>query len=73
MDINGTRYDAIQEQRFDIGTTAIYVGYARKGALSSAAAWTIKKITLSSGSPTRLQYTAENGAVWDNRTTETYL
>jgi hypothetical protein len=72
MDINGLRYDALSAQRFDIGTTAIYVGYAAIGAADADRAWTIKKVTLSSGNPTGVTWTAETAAVWNDRTTETY-
>lgn len=61
------------QQRFDIGTAAIYVGEAAKGAAASAAVWTIKKVTLDgSGNPTQVQWSADRLAVWNNRTSETY-
>lgn len=61
------------QQRFDIGSSTIFVGEAAKGAAASAAVWTIKKISLdSAGNPTQVQWSADRSAVWNNRTTENY-
>lgn len=61
------------QQRFDIGSSSIFVGEAAQGAAASSAVWTIKKVTLdSSGNPTQVQWSADRSAVWNNRTTETY-
>ena len=60
------------QQRFEILPTVIYVGVAERGALSSDAMWTIKKIDFDgSGNPTLTRWTATT-AVWDNRASETY-
>lgn len=64
-------------QRIDITPTVIYVGYAdykNDGVAPTAAAagWTIKKITLTGGNPTNIEWSGEGQAIWDNRSTETY-
>ena len=64
-------------QRVDIQPTVIYVGYADymssgTAPTSAVAAWTIKKITLTGGSPTNIEWSGEGQAVWDNRSSETY-
>jgi len=64
--------DGRQKRQYDIGTSTIYVGYALKGTATSAASWTIKKIALTSGNPTSTTWTAEQAAIWDNRTIEAY-
>jgi len=76
--VSRSTYDGRRSpQRVDILPTVIYVGYGdydRTGTppASSAAAWTIKKVTLTNGSPTNIQWTNEGSGVWDNRATETY-
>lgn len=72
MDINGQRYSSLSAQRYDIQPTVIYVGYAAIGALDASAAWTIKRISFTSGNPTSTKWTAETAAVWNNRASETY-
>lgn len=72
MDIRGTRYDALPKKRIDITASAVYIGYAAKGAADATRAWTIKKLVLTSGSPVSVTWTAETAAVWDDRATETY-
>lgn len=65
--------DGRMQARYDIGTSAIYVGTALKGVAAATAEWTIKKITLdASGNPTNVQWSDERAAVWDDRATETY-
>lgn len=63
--------DPYPAQRFDIGETTIYVGYAPRGTATSSAAWKIKKVDLTDGAPTATRWTAPT-AVWDDRATETY-
>lgn len=59
---------------FDLSsTTALYIGYGPQGSDPAQPQWTIRKITLTSGSPTASNWTAKGAAVWANRTTETYL
>lgn len=58
--------------RVDDTTTAdvIYIGYARPGAATSAAVWSIQKISLSSGVVVTLadgNWNLDN--IWDNRAT----
>jgi hypothetical protein len=51
----------------------IYVGTATRGVATSSGAWTIKRTLLNiDGNPTETKKTAAT-AVWDNRTSETYL
>lgn len=50
-----------------------YIGYGTQGADPTKAVWTIRRIALTSGSPTQSQWTAKGAAVWNNRATETYL
>jgi len=65
-------------QRIEILPTVIYVGYADYVGTPDAApadsdpAWTIKKITLTGGSPTAIEWTVEGAGVWTNRASETY-
>lgn len=64
--------------RYDIGSTAIYVGYADylgdgSAPSDSDPAWTIKRITLSGGSPTKTEWTNPGGGTWDNRASESYV
>ena len=62
-------------KRFDIQATVIYIGYASHSSASNTASWQIKKITLSGGLPTALQFADSNEAfdnVWDDRATLTY-
>ena len=64
--------------RFDIGTTFIYIGKADYDPTSGASpadsdpAWTIQRITLTSGSPTSAAWTNAGAGIWTNRATETY-
>lgn len=60
------------KKRYDIGATLIYIGTAALGTADAAASWTIKRITLSAGSPTTAQWTAESAAIWANRATEAF-
>jgi len=58
---------------YDFAPLAIYVGSAPLGTLTSAAAWTIKRITLDTGgNPTDTTWTAIRSAVWDDHLTESY-
>ena len=58
---------------YDFTSSAIYVGSAPLGALTSAAAWTIKRITLNgAGNPIDTQWTGIRSGIWDNRLTESY-
>ena len=56
---------------YDIGDPSIYIGTASMGTASSSAAWLIKKITLSSGTPVSTLWSG-NTAIWDNRASEVY-
>ena len=56
---------------YDIGDPSIYIGTASMGVASSSAAWLIKKITLSSGTPVSTLWSG-NTAIWDNRASEVY-
>mgnify|MGYP001577370438 CR=1 FL=1 len=56
---------------YDIGDPLIYIGIAFLGTDPSLPAWTIKRITLSSGIPVSTQW-SDNTAIWDNRGSETY-
>lgn len=67
--------------RFDLSDpTTLYIGYADYVGLydaptapaESAAVWTIKKITMASGSPTKTEWTEAGAASWTNHTTEVY-
>jgi hypothetical protein len=51
----------------------LYIGYGTQGADPTKAVWTIRRIALSSGSPTQSNWTAKGAAVWTNRATESYL
>lgn len=62
---------SIQKEVYDIGDTVIYVGTAPLGTATSAAAWLIKKVTLSGGNPTLTQWSSNN-AVWDDRASISY-
>jgi len=58
---------------YDFAPLAIYVGSAPLGTLTSAAAWTIKRITLDTGgNPTDTKWTDIRSAIWDNRVGTTY-
>lgn len=61
-------------QRFDLtDKDFIYVGFAPVGTLDSEAGWTINRFQLDSkGNIFNKAITQQNGAVWDDRTTETY-
>ena len=61
---------ASNQQRVDIGSTAIYVGTAERGVATDNPAWTVKRIELTSNNPTSIQW-ATNVA-WDDRTFEEY-
>lgn len=63
--------DPYPAQRFDIGESTIYVGYAPRGTLDSAAAWKIKRVDLAAGVPTATRWTAPT-ATWDARASESY-
>lgn len=63
--------------RYDIGSTAIYVGYANyltdgTAPADASPSWTIKKITLTNGSPTKTEWTSPGGGTWTNRASESY-
>lgn len=65
--------DGRLQSAYDFTSSAIYVGSAPLGALTSAAAWTIKRITLNgAGNPTDTMWTDIRSAIWDNRVGTTY-
>ena len=65
--------DGRLKSTYDFTPTAIYVGSASLGALTSAAAWTIKRIGLdTAGNPTTTMWTDIRSGVWDDRLTESY-
>lgn len=61
------------QTQYDTGSSTInYIGTALSGTATSAAAWTIKKITFdSSGNPASVLW-SNNTAIWDNRGIESY-
>lgn len=65
--------DARTAVRYDIGSTAIYVGYAEIPPTENQAQWTIKKITLDgSGNPVKSEWTTSGSGNWTDRTSEVY-
>ena len=65
--------DGRLDRQYDFTASAIYVGTAPLGTVTSSASWTIKKIGLDDGgNPTYTKWTTFGGSTWDNRTTETY-
>lgn len=68
-----TRYDLTDPTTYYIGY-ADYVGTqaVQIAPSESATVWTIKKITLVSGSPTSTKWSPAGAASWTNRTTEAY-
>lgn len=63
-----------QQKLYEFNDTIIYVGYSEFGVSSSQDLWTIKRINLdANGNPTLETWTATGTAIWDNRTSETYL
>lgn len=58
---------------YDISSSTVnYIGTAVSGTATSAAAWTIKKITFdASGNPLEILW-SNNTAIWDNRATTIY-
>lgn len=65
--------DGRLQSAYDFTSSAIYVGSAPLGTLTSAAAWTIKHIGLdTAGNPTTTTWTDIRSAVWDDRLTESY-
>ena len=63
--------------RYDIGTSYIYVGYAdydldANVPAEASPAWTIRRITLTAGSPTASEWTKPGAGTWDDRATESY-
>ena len=65
--------DGRLQSAYDFTSSAIYVGSAPLGALTSAAAWTIKRIELdTAGNPTTTMWTDIRSAVWDDHLTESY-
>lgn len=73
----GTGYSPADEttRLYDLTSDAsnLYVGYGTQGADPTKAVWTIRRISLSSGSPTQSRWTAKGVAIWANRASETYL
>lgn len=57
---------------FDIQDDVIYLGIAKIGSLPASAVWTIKKITLVDGTPSKRESTKVESGVWDDRSSETY-
>lgn len=65
--------DGRLQNAYDFTPSAIYVGSAPLGALTSAAAWTIKRIELdTAGNPISTTWTAIRSAIWDDHLTESY-
>jgi hypothetical protein len=59
------------QQRYDMGTGTIYIGYADRGIASSSPVWTIKRIYMnSSGDPFIAQWATTSS--WDSRVGLTY-
>lgn len=63
--------------RYDIGTSTIYVGQADyvdhiTAPAESDTVWTIRKITLVSGSPTKSEWTNPGSTSWTARAAGTY-
>lgn len=56
---------------YDMGDTTIYVGYGVLGSATSAAVWSIKRVTLVAGNPTAAQWSPLN-SVWDDRASLVY-
>jgi hypothetical protein len=59
----------------EVDPTLIYLGYARVGALTSAAEWQIKKLTLGPGESVVAEWADGNvefDNVWDNRASLSY-
>ena len=71
-DVSGGANPALasNQQRFDVSSTVIYVGTAAREVDESDSAWTIKRIELSAGDPTSVQWAT--AVAWDDRTTEEY-
>lgn len=63
--------DTVYDLTSDVNN--LYIGYAQQGSAQSGAYWSIRRIGLTSGSPTSSQWTAKGLAVWNNRASETYL
>ena len=66
--------DLCVKKLYDLASsTTHYIGRAELGTPTSAAAWTINKITYDgSGNPTSSLWTDGAIGVWDNRASETY-
>lgn len=74
--VGGGQFDPVDEREqraYDFTASAIYVGTAPLGAVTSQASWTIKKISLdAAGNPTGTKWSDAYAATWDDRTTEVY-
>lgn len=64
--------NSTRAKRIDLSDAIDYIGFAVVGSLESEAKWTIKRITKVGGDPEKIEWTAENIAVWNDRATETY-
>lgn len=53
-------------------TEQIYEGEALLGSATGATRWTIRRVTLVNGNPTREEWTGDGTAIWDNHLTEAY-
>lgn len=61
------------QTKYELQDTVAYIGTAPQGMATSAAGWTIERITFDAdGNPTAKNATKTLVAVWDNRATETY-
>lgn len=75
-DISNTS-EASYTSRFDYDGSGnvIYTGIAKPGTLSSAAAWSIRRYTYSSGNVTVVEHADANTLmdnIWDNRASLSY-
>lgn len=57
---------------YDANNNPIYIGFAVKGALSSAAAWVISKNTYDANNNLTVSQSSSQFQIWDNRTSLTY-
>lgn len=65
--------ESFSQKKFDIQSSAIYIGKAEANTLTSEAKWTIQKITLDvDGNPIAKNTTKQYLAIWDDRETEQY-
>ena len=68
------KLDGRQQKAYEFGTSVIYTGYADFGVAQSSTGWTIKKLDLDgSGNPISEKWTGVGVAIWNDRTSETYI